>query len=154
MCVDGPASVESRSIWRHALRRIKTALRPDVTVVPAPRTIKAEWDAPIRMRDGTNLRVNVFRPDGDERVPAIMSAHPYGKDHIAAKSRSGRAPSYRYRAFVQPDPITFSRAIRFAANFPPPTRRAPTAFASFTRAARPKRISPLARVRRRRAKPS
>ncbi|HEY0778212.1 MAG TPA: CocE/NonD family hydrolase [Gemmatirosa sp.] len=60
------------------------------------------------MRDGVTLRVNVFRPEGGGGHPVIMSAHPYGKDRIAARSRSGRRLDFQYRLFPQPDPIAFS----------------------------------------------
>jgi len=37
-----------------------------------------------------------------------MSAHPYGKDRIPAKSRNGRAANFQYRLFPQPEPVSFS----------------------------------------------
>ncbi len=99
---------ESRSPLGFAIRRIKTALSPNVTVTPAPPSILAEWDVPITMRDGVTLRANVFRPNSNARVPVIMSAHPYGKDKIPARTRSGRSPNFQYRLFPQPDPIAIS----------------------------------------------
>jgi predicted acyl esterase len=60
------------------------------------------------VRDGTTLRVNVFRPYGDAPVPVIMSAHPYGKDKIPARSRSGRAPAIQSRLLPQPHRIRIS----------------------------------------------
>jgi predicted acyl esterase len=38
-----------------------------------------ERDTPITMNDGITLRADVFRPETDERVPAIMTMGPYGK---------------------------------------------------------------------------
>ena len=38
-----------------------------------------EWDVPIPMVDGVVLRGDVYRPPGQERVPAILSHGPYGK---------------------------------------------------------------------------
>ncbi len=38
-----------------------------------------EWDMPIRMSDGLVLRADIFRPEGDDRHPVIMSYGPYGK---------------------------------------------------------------------------
>ncbi len=102
------ALAESRSPLWFAIQRIKTALSPNVTITPAPPSILAQWDVPITMRDGVTLRANVFRPKSDERVPVIMSAHPYGKDKIAARTRSGRSPNLQYRLFPQPDPIAIS----------------------------------------------
>lgn len=86
---------------------MRTALRPDVTVVaPPPMTI--DWDEPVTMRDGTVLRANVFLPLDDGPAPAIVSVHPYGKDAIPHRSRTGRRLNFQYHAFPQPDPIRFS----------------------------------------------
>lgn len=38
-----------------------------------------EWDVAIEMDDGVTLRVDVFRPTGNERVPVLLSYGPYGK---------------------------------------------------------------------------
>jgi hypothetical protein len=40
--------------------------------------MKIDWDIPIRMDDGLELRADVYRPD-DGRHPAILSYGPYGK---------------------------------------------------------------------------
>jgi len=63
-------------------RRLSNALRPGVRVVKAPGGIHVDWDVPVKVRDGTTLRVNVFRRISDTPAPVIMSAHPYGKDRI------------------------------------------------------------------------
>jgi hypothetical protein len=39
----------------------------------------ADWDVPITMDDGLELRADVFRPDGDGRYPVIMTHGPYAK---------------------------------------------------------------------------
>jgi predicted acyl esterase len=67
-----------------------------------------EWDVAVPTSDGTVLRANVFRPLDGAPAPVIMSMHPYGKDDIAARSRSGRRLNFQYHAFPQPDPIRFS----------------------------------------------
>lgn len=90
-----------------ALRRLRNARRPGVTVLAHPAGTVAEWDVPVTVRDGTVLRVNVFRPAGDDPVPVILCAHPYGKDHIPANA-ARRRPNTQYRAFPQPHPIRFS----------------------------------------------
>ena len=41
--------------------------------------MKIEWDVPIRMDDGLELRADVFRPDDAGRHPAILTYGPYGK---------------------------------------------------------------------------
>jgi len=38
-----------------------------------------EWDVPIKMDDGLELRADVFRPPGEGRHPVIMTHGPYGK---------------------------------------------------------------------------
>ena len=92
---------------RMVRRRLGNFRRPDVTVLPHPDGMITEWDVPVTVRDGAELRVNVFRPEGDAPVPVILSAHPYGKENIPAKS-ARRHPSTQYRAFPQPHPIWFS----------------------------------------------
>ncbi|RYF36248.1 MAG: hypothetical protein EOO21_02390, partial [Comamonadaceae bacterium] len=37
-------------------------------------------DVSIAMQDGTVLRANVFRPEGDSRHPVVMALGAYGKD--------------------------------------------------------------------------
>lgn len=39
-----------------------------------------EKNVAIRLRDGSTLRANVFRPQGDAPVPVLMTHGPYGKD--------------------------------------------------------------------------
>lgn len=38
-----------------------------------------ERDVPMKLRDGTTIYVDVFRPAGDVRAPALFSWSPYGK---------------------------------------------------------------------------
>jgi len=38
-----------------------------------------DWDVPVPMDDGTVLRADVFRPDGDGGHPVILSSGPYAK---------------------------------------------------------------------------
>ena len=42
--------------------------------------IAIEIDVPARMRDGTMLRANVYRPEGDGPWPTLLTRLPYGKD--------------------------------------------------------------------------
>jgi hypothetical protein len=110
-----------------ARRRIANAVRPNVEVVPVAAGIRAEWDVPVVARDGTTLRVNVFRPPTDELVPVIMSAHPYGKDAIPARTRSGHGVNPQYRIFPQPHRVRFSSWTSWEA--PDPAVWAPRGFA-------------------------
>lgn len=44
--------------------------------------LKVEKDVPIRMRDGAMLLADVFRPDSDEKFPALMNISCYQKDKV------------------------------------------------------------------------
>lgn len=88
-----------------ALRRLANIRRTAVTVLPAPAGVVTEWDAEVPVRDGTVLRVNVFRPATPDPVPVIVCAHPYGKDGFPARSGGVNG---QYRLFPQPHPIAFS----------------------------------------------
>jgi hypothetical protein len=95
---------------RYIVARLRGLLRPPVTVVSAPAVeVVFEEDVAVAMRDGTILRVNVFRPRGAGAHPAILCAHPYGKDNLPTPKRgSGFRPSIQYRIFRMPEPVSFS----------------------------------------------
>jgi uncharacterized protein len=95
---------------RYVIARLRGLVRPPVTVSPAPEgEIVFERDVAVTVRDGTILRVNVFRPPGGGPHPAILSAHPYGKDNLPTPRRGGGfKPSIQYRIFRMPEPVTFS----------------------------------------------
>lgn len=42
--------------------------------------IIVDFDVPARMRDGTTLRANIYRPAGDGKWPVLLTRLPYGKD--------------------------------------------------------------------------
>lgn len=46
---------------------------------PTPVDIVFEKDTAVTLRDGTTIYVDVFRPAGSEKVPAIVAWGPYGK---------------------------------------------------------------------------
>jgi uncharacterized protein len=41
--------------------------------------MRIDWDVPIAMDDGVELRADVFRPEADARYPVIMTHGPYAK---------------------------------------------------------------------------
>jgi putative CocE/NonD family hydrolase len=41
--------------------------------------IKKEYDVLVQMRDGINLYVDIYRPDTEEKLPALLGMSPYGK---------------------------------------------------------------------------
>ena len=74
---------------RYSVTRIRCAARPPVTVYAPPAgSVIADQDVAVSMRDGTVLRVNVYRPSSTGPFPVIVSAHPYGKDNLP--TRRGR----------------------------------------------------------------
>jgi predicted acyl esterase len=92
----------------YAVERLGSTAFPMLTIsAPAP-GIRFDRDVAVSVRDGTKLRVNVFRPDRQGRFPVIMCAHPYGKDVLPRRSPFGYLPPARYRFIRQPGPITFS----------------------------------------------
>lgn len=50
--------------------------------MPTHTSVRAEFDVPATMRDGTILRANVYRPDdgGAGTYPVLLTRTPYGKD--------------------------------------------------------------------------
>jgi predicted acyl esterase len=97
--------------WAHVRNRLRLARRPLVTITDPPHDVRFERDVEVVVRDGTTLRVNVFRPPGDGRHPVIMSAHPYGKDNLPKPARQG-SPGWRVpmqmRMLPQSEPYTIS----------------------------------------------
>lgn len=50
-----------------------------------------EKDVAIPMRDGIKIYVDIFRPTGDEKIPAIVMWSPYGKSgNGESKPRSNK----------------------------------------------------------------
>jgi putative CocE/NonD family hydrolase len=47
---------------------------------PNSEAIAVEFNVPARMRDGTILRANIYRPAGEGRWPVLLTRLPYGKD--------------------------------------------------------------------------
>jgi uncharacterized protein len=96
------------SALRYALARIRGAVKPPVTVTHAPTDILIEGDVNVPTRDGTVLRINVFRKNGDAARPVVLSIHPYGKDNLPTRRRRKSTYSLQYRAIRQPAPVAFS----------------------------------------------
>ncbi|MDN5765929.1 MAG: CocE/NonD family hydrolase [Humibacillus sp.] len=92
----------------YARARLGAFLRPPVTVLPAPVDLRVDRDVAIPMTDGVTLRVNLYRPPGDDPVPVILSAHPYGKDNHPHRTRRGWSLNLQYRIMNQSEPVRFS----------------------------------------------
>lgn len=95
-------------VVRYALTRIRGIAKPPVTVLEPPPGIHAERDVSVTTRDGTVLRINVFRDGGDAPRPVILSIHPYGKDNLPTRRGKKSTFSVQYRMIRQPQPVSFS----------------------------------------------
>lgn len=93
---------------RYALSRIRSVAKPPVTVTDPPADIVVERDLDVPTRDGTVLRINVFRaPEGAAR-PVILSIHPYGKDDLPRRQGKAWTFPFQYRIMRQPESLVFS----------------------------------------------
>jgi uncharacterized protein len=92
---------------RYALDRIRGVAKPPVTVTDPPADIVIDRDVGVPTRDGTVLRINVFRKDDGAR-PVILSIHPYGKDNLPTRRGKRWTYSLQFRVIRQPQPLTFS----------------------------------------------
>lgn len=105
----GPQRAGSTSRWRR-LRTFGRRLRPLVRITAPPSGIVIEQDVEVPVRDGTVLRVNVFRPADGEAHPVLLFAHPYSKDRTPAPRRFGRGYRipFQYRLMTQSEPFAHS----------------------------------------------
>ena len=94
-----------------------------------PRTAHADgmridYDLGVRLRDGVTIYADVFRPEGEARVPVIVAWGPYGK-HAPVKydifPNHGVDPSWisKYAGFEAPDPLYWTRHGYAVANVDP-----------------------------------
>jgi uncharacterized protein len=93
---------------RYALSRIRGVAKPPVTVAEPPTDIHVERDVAVATRDGTMLRINVFRTSNDAPRPVILSIHPYGKDNLPTRRGKKSRFSAQYRLIRQPGQVSFS----------------------------------------------
>ena len=103
-----PSTPGERPDWPYAIGRLRGIIAPPVRITPPPSSVHFAHDVEVAVRDGTILRVNVFRPEGEGRYPVILCAHPYGKDNLPERGRFGYRPPPQYRMLRQPRPVTFS----------------------------------------------
>jgi predicted acyl esterase len=94
---------------RYALGRLPGLLHPPVDVYePDSGSLTMLRDLAVTVRDGTTLRVNVVLPAGQGPFPVLLSAHPYGKDNLPRRHRTGYRVSVQYRMLRQPGRVRFS----------------------------------------------
>ena len=70
--------------------------------------VEVRRDVEIPMRDGTILRANIYLPATDGAVPAILCAHPYGKDALPRRTRFGYRINPQFRILRQPAAVRIS----------------------------------------------
>jgi predicted acyl esterase len=104
----GSMSPGERPDLRYAIGRLRGFVSPPVEITPPPPGARFDHDVEVAVRDGTILRVNVFRPERDGSYPVILCAHPYGKDRLPERGPFGYRPPPQYRWIRQPKPLTFS----------------------------------------------
>ncbi len=74
-----------------------------------------ERDVPVRLRDGVTIYVDVHRPAGNEKVPALIAWGAYGKhrpfQYEIFYRNGGVQPEWHtpYTAFEGPDPVRWVR---------------------------------------------
>src|SRR5260370_33369447 len=61
--------------------------------------ITLDFDVPARMRDGTILRANVYRPASEGQWPVLLTRLPYGKDFPLGSSVMDPAQVARWGLF-------------------------------------------------------
>ncbi|MFL5657023.1 MAG: CocE/NonD family hydrolase [Ktedonobacteraceae bacterium] len=65
--------------------------------------ITVDFNVPAKMRDGTTLRANVYRPAGEGQWPVLLTRLPYGKDFSLGTAilEPGQAARRGYVVIVQ-----------------------------------------------------
>src|ERR1700730_14222009 len=63
--------------------------------------ITVDYDVPAKMRDGTVLRANVYRPASEGKWPVLLTRLPYGKDIHTAPLDPAQVARRGYVVIVQ-----------------------------------------------------
>jgi len=80
--------------------------------------VAVEHDVKVKMSDGTELNADIFRPDSDEKFPAIFGFHPYEQKAQTAPMKHGYFSTLFFRqpgqekgnAYIEAgDPAAFVR---------------------------------------------
>lgn len=93
-----------KNSFRQKLTRIKALIKPPLTIIPISPEIEILRDVKVRMQDGVELSVNIYKPKGQTKLPALLNLHPYCKDNLPQK---GHVP-FQYRVIRQTGQIIFS----------------------------------------------
>ena len=55
-----------------------------------------QLDVKVQMKDGTNLSADIYLPDSDEPVPAVLMRTPYNNNTDAMIEKGRRLANARY----------------------------------------------------------
>lgn len=86
--------------WRSVLPVIAVAvaaLRPGAAQLPH---IVVERDLPLKLKDGTTLYADVYRPDASGRFPALLMRTPYDKEGAQQSARLAMTVAAVRRGYV------------------------------------------------------
>jgi uncharacterized protein len=108
--------------------------------------MRISWDVPIEMDDGVVLRADVYRPDDDDPVPALVTYGPYAKGLVF---EDGYPDAWRRLVEEHPEVLEGSSGRYQAWETPDPERWVPFGYACVRVDARgwgrsPGRIEPYA----------
>jgi putative CocE/NonD family hydrolase len=81
---------------RHALGAVLA-----IAVAAAPSHVSVEKNVAVRMRDGVTLRADVYRPDGETDLPALLERTPYSKNPPGDVDFFRRLAAHRYVVVAQ-----------------------------------------------------
>lgn len=96
-------------VGRAGLDKVQRMFRPRVAITAPPPGVVLEDDVPVVVRDGTELRVDVFRPERPGRYPVLLCAHPYDKStRPTSRRRGGYRIPFQYRVLSQDAPVSHS----------------------------------------------
>lgn len=116
-----------RGAAAYAVTRVRRAVRPPIVVTPLGPEVRKLEDVAIPMRDGTILRANVYLPRDGGPVPALLCAHPYGKDALPRSRGRGWRINPQFRILRQTGPVRISDETSWEA--PDPAQWVPRGYA-------------------------
>lgn len=84
-----PARTGLLTPFEPGTRTIQAGFQAAPPLRPMPVEVILDKDVPVTLRDGVTIRVDVFRPVGEEAVPAIVAWSPYRKGQGTSASVIG-----------------------------------------------------------------
>ncbi|GAA5212570.1 CocE/NonD family hydrolase [Microbacterium kyungheense] len=96
-------------------------------MTPSGPDVRKLHDVEIPMRDGTILRANVYLPRDGGPLPALLCAHPYGKDALPQRRGRGYRINPQFRILRQTGTVRISDETSWEA--PDPSQWVPRGYA-------------------------